>query len=377
MDFELSAEQVAMRDVARNMLGERWHPDKMREAIDKPPATIPTDLWAELSQMGWLGVNCDEILGGGGQDILTAAILVEEAGRALLPSTFSTNLASAWAIENSANQAHRDGLLTELVLGNKRVTLAIEENHGSWGPDTIELNATGNDRDDTLHLSGTKLLVPDGSTADLFLVAARHDENLCLVAVDADAQGVTVNAMKRLDGADIVELELNDVAVPASALLQWGGDGESLLREVYSVFTVLIAADLLGSAEVTLQMTSDYAKERVQFGQPIGSFQAVSHRLADILVQVEIGRSLLYGACLALTEQREERHALVAAAKSWLNETAIDATEAGVQLHGGIGYSWELDVHLHLRRARSNAATLGDSDFHRDQIANYYCDRPG
>ncbi len=130
---------------------------------------------------------------------------------------------------------------------------------------------------------------------------------------------------------------------------------------------------LLGCAESALEMTSEYAKERVQFGQPIGSFQAVSHRLADILVDIEIGRSLLYGACLALMERRDDRRALVAAVKSWLNEAAIGATEAGVQLHGGIGYSWELDVHLYLRRARSNAATFGDSDFHREHIAQYYC----
>jgi len=179
--------------------------------------------------------------------------------------------------------------------------------------------------------------------------------------------------MRRLDGNDIIELQLDNVRVPCSARLGTGERAGSLLYESYDIATVLTAADLLGSAESVLDMTREYAKERVQFGQPIGSFQAVSHRLADILVDIEIGRSLLYGACLALMERRDDRHALVAAVKSWLNEAAIEATEAGVQLHGGIGYSWELDVHLYLRRARSNAATFGDSDFHREHIAQYYC----
>jgi alkylation response protein AidB-like acyl-CoA dehydrogenase len=324
--------------------------------------------------MGWLGVNCDESLGGGNQDLLTAALLAGEAGRALLPSAFTSTLASAWAIEYSANETLRNDLLTSLISGKKHVTLAFEEDNGTWGPDAIELKATHDSAEDTLTLSGTKILVPDGCAADLFLVAARLEQGLGLIAVSAEALGVTVNPMRRLDGNDIAELHLDNVHVPASALLGTGEQSESLLYEVYNTFTVLLAADLLGSAELALEMTNEYAKERIQFGQPIGGFQAVSHRLADILVKVEIGRSLLYGACLALTEKRDDRYALVAAVKSWSNEAAIDATEAGVQLHGGIGYSWELDIHLHLRRARSNAATLGDSDFQRDRIAQYYCD---
>jgi alkylation response protein AidB-like acyl-CoA dehydrogenase len=372
MDFELSEEQTAMQEIARDFLVERWHSDQLRAALDKPPVAMPDDLWQELAQMGWLGVNCKEKFGGGEMDLLTAAILAQEAGRALLPSTLTSTLASAWAIEHSANETLCNAVLTELLTGSKRATLAFEENNGSWGPENIELNVTRNN--DTLTLSGTKILVPDGSSADLFLVAARSEEGLCFIAVDADAAGVTINSMGRLDGNDSVELQLNNVSVPASAQLGCGEQAESLVHETYTIFTVLVAADLLGSAEAALEMTNAYAKERIQFGQVIGSFQAVSHRLADILVKIEIGRSLLYGACLALEEQRKDRFALVSAVKSWLNEAAIDATEAGVQLHGGIGYSWELDMHLHLRRARSNAATLGDSDFHRNRVADFYCD---
>ncbi len=373
MDFELNEEQVAMQDIARNFLADRWDRDTMRNAIDKPPATIPADLWNELARMGWLGVNCSEHFGGGNLELLTAAILAEEAGRALLPSAFTSSLTSPWAIEHSGNEALQNDVLADIITGTKRATLALEENNGSWGPDTVRLKATLDDSDDMLTLSGTKILVPDGSNAALFLVAAQFENGPGLVAVDAGSPGLTVNPMRRLDGNDIIELQLDNVRVPCSARLGTGERAGSLLYESYDIATVLTAADLLGSAESVLDMTREYAKERVQFGQPIGSFQAVSHRLADILVDIEIGRSLLYGACLALMERRDDRHALVAAVKSWLNEAAIEATEAGVQLHGGIGYSWELDVHLYLRRARSNAATFGDSDFHREHIAQYYC----
>ena len=151
-------------------------------------------------------------------------------------------------------------------------------------------------------------------------------------------------------------------------MLGGAGHGAALLREVYDIWTVLVAADLLGSAEAALDLTRQYASERVQFGRPIGTFQAVSHRLADTLVDVEIGRSLLYGACLAIEEGRENAAPLVSAAKASLSDAAVRAAETALQIHGGVGFSWEYDVHLHLRRSRCNAALLGDADHHRDRI---------
>jgi alkylation response protein AidB-like acyl-CoA dehydrogenase len=144
---------------------------------------------------------------------------------------------------------------------------------------------------------------------------------------------------------------------------------------VYDIWTVLLAASLLGDAEAALAQTNEYAKQRVQFGRPIGSFQAVSHRLADVLVAIEIGRSLCYAACLHLDESRADAHVFVSAAKAWMSETAVDAAEAALQLHGGVGYTWELDVHLHLRRARANAVSLGDAAWHRERIARHLAAR--
>jgi alkylation response protein AidB-like acyl-CoA dehydrogenase len=247
------------------------------------------------------------------------------------------------------------------------VTLAVEEPGGSWGPDAVRLAATP--RGDGWSLSGTKILVRDANEADLLLVAARTPEGLALLKVPADAAGLACNRMLLMDGQSAAELLLEDVHVEGGARLGGAEACERGLREAYEKATVMCAADLLGSAQASLELTTQYAKDRVQFGRPIGSFQAVSHRLANDLMQLEIGRSLLYGACLALDERRENAAALVSAAKAWLNEAAISAVESALQIHGGVGFTWEYDVHLHMRRVRCNVACHGDADFHRDRVA--------
>jgi alkylation response protein AidB-like acyl-CoA dehydrogenase len=182
---------------------------------------------------------------------------------------------------------------------------------------------------------------------------------------------VTINPMRRMDAQSCAEIVFENARLEDDALLGGAERGEAVLREVYEIWTVLMAADLLGSAEASLELSRQYAIERVQFGKPIGSFQAVSHRLANTLVDVEIGRSLLYGACLALDEKRDNAVALVSAAKAWLSDTAVSAAEGAMQIHGGVGFTWEYDVHLHMRRSRCNAALLGDADYHRDRVATY------
>lgn len=368
MDFELSPEYAALKDVARDFLAERWSSETMRRALDAPPARLPADLWRDLADLGWLGVACAEARGGGGEGVLAAALLAEAAGRALLPSTLVSTIAGAIAIDRGAGSE----LLPEIIAGERRVTLAFEEANGTWGPEAIEMTAEPvAGEPGILSLSGRKILVPDATSAQLILTAVRHGDGVALVPVAADAPGLTVAPMQRIDGQDIAELVFADVRLPAASILGQAVRPGALARDIYAILTTLTAADLLGTAEAVLAMTTAYCKERTQFGRPIGSFQAVSHRLADVLVEVEIGRSLLYGACLSLDEERPEAPALVAAAKAWLSETAVAAAEAAVQLHGGIGYTWELDVHLYLRRARANALTLGDGDYHRGTVANY------
>jgi alkylation response protein AidB-like acyl-CoA dehydrogenase len=369
MDFDLSEEQVALQEVAREFLAERWPADHMRAALDAPPAVIDDEIWREIVEMGWLGVAAPEEAGGIGGDVLTAAVLCEEAGRGILPGPFESALASAIAIDRSGDAKLIGSLLGELIDGRKRATLAIDEPVGGWGPDAVTMQAVA--EQGGFRLSGTKILVPDAEGADLILVAARTPDGLGLLQVPADAAGLQCNAMRRMDSQSAAELIFADVQVPGEALLGGPARAEQALRETYDIWTLLTAADLLGCAQASLDLTSSYSMDRVQFGKPIGAFQAVSHRVADVLVDVEIGRSLIYAGCLAVDEGTPNAPALISAAKAWLSDAAVAAAEAALQIHGGVGFTWEYDVHLHMRRARCNAARLGDADFHRDRVAAY------
>lgn len=367
MDFELSEEQLALRDAARGLLARRWSPDTMRAAVDQPPASIPSELWSELAALGWVGIAISEDAGGSGADVMTAAVLAEEAGRALLPGPFGSCVASALALDRCDSEQLRKSLLPDLVAGKSRVTLAVESPGLTWGPSGSSVRAARQSNE--WILDGITVFVPDAEAADTFLIAARDADAVRLFAIPAGTSGITVAPMRRLDGQSVSEIRLSGVRLSADAPVGEGERGARLLDEIYDIWTVLLAADLLGTMQRVLEMTTAYAKERVQFDRPIGSFQAVSHPLANVLMDAEIARSLLYGACLALDEGRDDAAALVSAAKAWASESAVRATETAIQLHGGIGYTWELDLHLYLRRARANAVTLGDADHHRDRLA--------
>lgn len=371
MDFELSSEYVALKDIAREFLAERWPAERVRHALDEPPARIPSPLWEALADMGWLGVACDEALGGGGEGVLAAVLLAEAAGRALLPGAMVSTIAGAIAIDRGGDEDTRSELLPDIIAGRCPLTLALEEANGTWGPEHMDLAAHPAGETGIWSLTGKKILVPDTTAAKLILTAACCGNGVFLLLVPVDAAGLTITPMRRIDGQDIAELAFDDVRIADGRILGRGQPPGALVRDVYAILTTFAAADLLGTAEAVLDMTAAYCKERVQFGRPIGSFQAVSHRLADTLVDVEIGRSLLYAACLSLGERRPDAPALVAAAKAWLSEAAVNAGEAAVQLHGGIGYTWELDVHLYLRRARANALCLGDAAYHREVVAKH------
>ena len=366
MDFELSPEQVALAESARDLLAGRWRPDVARTAIDLPPVLLPDELWKQIADLGWIGLAAPEDVGGSGADVMTACVIAIEAGRALLPTTLASVTAAAVALDRSGG-ALRAALLPAILSGGARAVCAVEEPGGSWGPDSVGAEATP--AGDGWSLSGTKILVPDTEGADTLLVAARTPHGLGLLAVPVESDGIVLTPMRRLDAQSIAEVRFTNTPVGPESLLGGPEACEALLRQTYDVWTVLCAADMLGAAEAVLEATTRYAKERVQFDRPIGSFQAVAHRLADVLVDCEIARSLVYAACLAIDERRDNSSMMVSAAKAWAGDIAVSAAETAVKLHGGIGFTWEMDLHLYLRRVRASAASLGGSDFHRDRIA--------
>lgn len=368
MEFQLNTDQLAIKDTVSKFLQEQWDLVERRHALDEGPANINDDVWQQIIDMGWIGISVSEERGGSGLELLTAAMLVEEAARVLLPSRLCTAFASAFALD----QCRTEGLLSllaALTKGQKFVSPAIDEANGNWGPQNNATTARLSGSEGVI--SGQKILVPDATCADYFLVATRLNGAGALIKVPAKATGLTVTAMERLDGQSVAELQIVEVPFTVEDILGGVDGADQVLSRTYEFWTTLISADLLGVMTQALQMTVAYAKERRQFDKPIGSFQAVSHRLADVKVEEEVGRSLLYGACLALQEHPDDAAPQVSAAKAWLSDAAIRATEAALQLHGGIGYTWELDIHLYLRQARSHAVYLGDATYHRTRIGAY------
>ncbi len=369
MDFELSEEHLALRESARALIAQRWDRDKSRLALDRPPARMPDSLWKEIASLGWIGVAGTEELGGSGGDLMAALVLAEEAGRGLLPGPFLPALAAGIALDRSAADDQRAELLGHLFAGDRVLVGAYDEPGGTWGPGSLHTTVTPTHTG--LVVDGVKILVPDADRASAFVLSGRAGDSTVLAVVPSEATGVEVIPMNRFDGQSMAEVRFASVEVKGSTLIGPGrtpGGGQPA-DDAYDISTLVCAADLLGVSEAALAMATGYAKDRVQFGHPIGSYQAISHRLADLVVDTELGRSLLFGACLAMAEARDEAPRLVSAAKAWMSDTAIGATETALHVHGGIGFTWELDVHLYLRRARSGAASFGDANFHRDRIA--------
>ena len=242
MDFELSDEQIALGEATRALLAQRWHSDRCRAALDNPPVLLSEELWDELAAAGWTGMMTDAHLGGSGADVATTCVLAEEAGRALLPAAPFSTLVAAFALERSGDEHWRSeaALLAE---GTRRAACAVEEPTGSWGPDAVTLGARADG--DELVLAGTKVLVPDAEDATSLLVAARGPSWLGYVVVPTEAAGLTITPMRRMDAQSIAEVALDEVRVPADALLGGPTGAEALLRESYDLATALACADLL------------------------------------------------------------------------------------------------------------------------------------
>ena len=372
MDFQLNADQLAIRDTVSKWLQEEWDTSERQRALDAGPASISNELWQQIIDMGWIGISISEEHGGSGLDLLTSAMLAEEAAQVLLPSRLCTALSSAYALDQCQTETMLS-LLASHMSGQQFVSLAVDEANGDYGPQNNTTTAHLSDRAGVI--SGRKILVPDYECADYYLVAVRLSGTGALVKVPADSPGLTITAMQRIDGQSVAELQLTEVPFTVADVLGGLDGSEKVLTRTYEFWTTLISADLLGVMTRALEVTNAYAKERRQFDKPIGSFQAVSHRLADVKVEEEVGRSLLYGACLALQEHPDEAAPQVSAAKAWLSDAAVRATDAALQLHGGIGYTWELDIHLYVRQARSNAVFLGDAAYHRTRIGTHITDQ--
>jgi alkylation response protein AidB-like acyl-CoA dehydrogenase len=300
---------------------------------------------------------------------------MEEMGRAVLPGPyFATALLGGAAIREAGSAAQRQQYLRQIAEGTTRATLAAVEPNARWDASGIMMTArqTGGG----FSLSGTKLFVPDAHLADVLVVAARTrdgstlDDGVSLFLVPRQTHGITVALMPSIDETrKLCEVRFDNFAVPSSALLGELHQSWPALARVYDAAAVALAAEICGGAERILEITVEYAKLREAFGKPIGSYQGVKHKCADMLVEVENAKSLTYYAAWAIDENQPDAPMAVSMAKAYASDASRKVSNAGIQLHGGIGMTWEHDLHLYMKRAKASEVAFGDATWHRERVA--------
>lgn len=374
MDLSFNEEQEALRTSAQSFLAEHSSSEKVRQAMVSEAGYDP-DLWRRIgTEMGWPAVVIPEEYGGLGLGPVELVALMEEMGAALLCSPFFSSVCLAGgAILAGASEEQKAEVLPGIAAGETTATVAYTEPNGLWGADAIE--ATVHSEGGEFVLNGTKTFVLDGGSASLLVVAVRKEgsrgrQGTSLFLVPSDTPGVTAVGLPTVDQTRRQgRIELRDVRLPAASLLGGEGEGWPILSCAIDGALVALAAEQLGGAQRCLDATVAYAKERVQFGRPIGSFQAIKHKCADMLVLVESARSAVYYAAAAQAEGDPELPTLASLAKAYCSDAYFRCAAESIQIHGGVGFTWEYDVHLYFKRAKSSETLLGDAQFHRERIA--------
>src|SRR6202165_1556481 len=365
MNFDFSDEQKQMRDAARKFLAEKCPPKAVRTVLDGKE-TYDKDLWKGLAEMGFLGVAIPEEFGGAGAGHLELCVISEEMGRALAPVPFSSTVyLAAEAILLAGSDAQKQKWLPKIASGEGVGTLPRSEGKGNPSPKSINLSAAGGS------LNGVKKPVPDGAIADFAVVAARtgssgRDSDISLFIVDMKAGGVEVKSLTNVDPSrGQAELIFNNCK---AGPLGPAGEGFGIISQVLDRAAVLLAFEQVGGADRALEMGRDYALDRIAFGRPIGSFQAVKHMLADMYVAATLARSNCYYGAWALSTNASELPEAAAAARISATQAFQHCAKNNIKGHGGMGFTWEFDYHLYYRRSNAMALALGSLSYWEDAL---------
>ncbi len=369
MNFGFSDEQDLLRSEARKLLAEQCPLSEVRKIGESPDAHSP-ELWKQLGELGWLGLTVPEEFGGAELEWIDLALLLEEAGRGLFPSPLISSTLAAAAITQSGTDEQKQAKLPGLANGSLIGTVALTEQSGIFGTEGIELR--GERQGEDWVLNGVKCFVTDPVVASFFVVAFRTGdgaEDLALAIVDAESAGVSAESFAVIDSTKrLGNLTLENVRVPADAILGEAGGAANDVAGLFDRGAIAVTAEILGAAQAALDMTVDYAKERIQFGSPIGRFQGVKHPLAEMFVQIESAKSLLYYAAWAIDSKPEDIPRAVSRAKAYASDAFVRIGIDGVQLHGTIAYTDEYDMQLYLKRSKWALPMFGDSDYHYDRL---------
>jgi alkylation response protein AidB-like acyl-CoA dehydrogenase len=366
VNFAFSEEQEELRTIVRQFLEAKSPESAVREQMETERG-FDDAVWKQMAeQLGLQSLIVPEEFGGQGFGYVELIVVLEEMGRYLLCAPyFSTVVLAANTLIHSGDDAAKADYLPGIASGETIATLAFTEPNGRWDESGIEATAT--EEGGTWKLSGTKSFVLDGHTANLILVAARTGKGVSLFAVDGDAAGLTRTPLATMDQTrKQAKLELDGVE---GRLIGEEGKGWDVLSTVLDLAAVALAAEQVGGAQRCLDMAVEYAKVRVQFGRPIGSFQAIKHKCADMLLEVESAKSAAYYAGWCASEMNDELPSVASLAKAYCSDAYFHAAAENIQIHGGIGFTWEHPAHLYFKRAKSSELLFGDPTYHRELLA--------
>jgi alkylation response protein AidB-like acyl-CoA dehydrogenase len=360
MNFDFSDDLKLLRSEAQKFLEERCPPSVVRKVLERPDP-YDKDLWREMAAMGWTGAAIPEAYGGAGLGHLGLCILAEQLGASLAPVPFSSSIyLAAEAVALGGSEAQKRAWLPRLASGEVIGTLALAEGPGRASLKRLRTTVRGG------QITGEKLPVPDGEIADVAVVVAQGERGIVLALVELGAKGVTRRPAETIDPSR-KHAAIAFEGTPCE-ILGAGVDGESLLKEVQDRAAIQFAFEQVGGAQRALDMARDYALERYAFGRPIGSFQAIKHKLADVYVATELARSNAYYGAWALSKQAPELPIAAAAARVSANEAFYLAAKENIQVHGGMGYTWAFDCHLYYRRAKMLSLALGSTRIWKDRL---------
>jgi len=375
MDFGFSDEQDMLRQIARDFLAENCPMTVVREMMEDERGYSP-ELWNKMAELGWLGLAFPEAYGGQELGFVDLTVILEEMGAALLPSPFLSSVVLAGqTLLIGGSEDQKQTYLPKIADGSLIATLALTEPSGRFDAEGVaEVKAAP--VDGGFEISGTKLFIPDAHISDVMIVAARTKDagdksfGVTLFLVDSKAPGVSTTLLKTMDQTrKQCEVVFDHVQVTRDQIIGQVDMGWPVLHKVLNLASAALCAEMVGGAQRVLDISVAYAKERVQFGRPIGSFQAIKHKCSEMMLQVESAKSAAYYAAWAVDEDVPAAPLAVSMAKAYCSDAYRYTAGEGIQIHGGIGFTWEHDMHLYFKRAKYAEFTFGDATYHRELVA--------
>ncbi len=372
MDLGFTEEQEMLRKTARDFLQTECPTTLVKEMADDEQG-YTTELWGKMAELGWMGLALPEEYDGMGMSFLDLSVLLEEMGRACLPGPFfSTVVLGGFTITEAGNEEQKKDLLPKIAAGEVILAMALTEPSASYDPAAVTVQAVP-DKDDYV-ISGTKLFVENAHIADYMVCVTRTkdgsspEDGITLFLVDGKSPGISTTVLKTIAGDKQCEVIFDNVRVPKKNILGELDKGWPVVAKMLEMAAVAKCAEMVGGAQAALDMSVAYAKERIQFGRPIGSFQAIQHHCANMVTDVDGSRFITYQAAWKVSEGLPATME-VSMAKAWVSEAYRRVTQLGHQIHGGIGFCMDHDMPLYFKEAKAAESTFGNADWHREIVA--------